>query len=682
MSSNENMEKEEEMNKTNPSPPSEQPEEEEVIEVAPDEDDAAEAVLESKKKFSFINILVFCIVVPLAIFHLYTAYFGVLDRHFQVGIHWLGIGTILVLTRPYKFKFGNIPAGRILDWILIVLNAFICVYMMWMSDRLVDMPGVYINLDILVAVIMVPVEFLITYKATGKVLPIICIVFILYAVFGNHFSGYFATTSFSATRILTTLFAGGDGMFGSNLMIPARFLFLFLLFGAIMNITGAGQFFVDVANSIVGRVRGGPAQAAVYSSMLMGMVSGSGPANVATTGTFTIPLMKKTGYKAADAGAVEAVASAGGMFMPPVMGQAAFLMSQMTGIEYGIIAASAALPASLYYLCLSAVLYFIARRQRFPKPDKTKLPKLGKTLKERWYYCAPLATIVFFIFNNYSPQRAVFYAIIAALLVCLLFERHRLSWSIFYGAVRKAAISCGPMAACCMMSGVIMSMINLTGLGLKISTIISNISGGNLLIILILTAAISLLLGMGMPASAAYVVLAVLLCPAITDMGVPPIAAHLFVLMFGVMSSITPPVAMSVYTACGIAKCGMWECGGRAVTFAAAGFLVPFIFCFDQSLLLMGSTFDIAMGAITALIGVVIMGMAISGWFIRDLHMITRLLLVPCSIAMLVSGPASLLPNTIGLVGAIVVIGANFILRKNRAEVDVAHTSTMEEDQK
>ena len=188
MSSNENMEKEEEMNKTNPSPPSEQPEEEEVIEVAPDEDDAAEAVLESKKKFSFINILVFCIVVPLAIFHLYTAYFGVLDRHFQVGIHWLGIGTILVLTRPYKFKFGKIPAGRILDWILIVLNAFICVYMMWMSDRLVDMPGVYINLDILVAVIMVPVEFLITYKATGKVLPIICIVFILYAVFGNHFS--------------------------------------------------------------------------------------------------------------------------------------------------------------------------------------------------------------------------------------------------------------------------------------------------------------------------------------------------------------------------------------------------------------------------------------------------------------------------------------------------------------
>ena len=680
MSKKEKLEKEE-MNETNPSPPSEQPEEEESIEVAPDEDEMAEAVLESKKRFSFTNILVFCIVIPLAIFHLYTAYFGVLDRHFQVGIHWLGIGTILVLTRPYKFKLGKIPAGKILDWTLIILNAFICIYMMYMSDRLVDMPGVYINLDILVAAIMVPVEFLITYKVTGKVLPIICIVFILYAVFGSHFSGYFATTSFSATRILTTLFAGSDGMFGSNLMIPARFLFLFLLFGAIMNITGAGQFFVDVANSIVGRVRGGPAQAAVYSSMLMGMVSGSGPANVATTGTFTIPLMKKTGYRAADAGAVEAVASAGGMFMPTVMGQAAFLMSQMTGIEYGVIAASAALPAGLYYLCLSAVLYFIARLQRFPKPDKSKLPKLGKTLKERWYYCAPLVTIVYFIFNNYSPQRAVFYAIIAALLVCLLFERRRLSWSIFYGAVRKAAISCGPMAAYCMMSGIIMSMINLTGLGLKISTIISDISGGHLIIILILTCIVSLLLGMGMPASAAYVVLAVLLCPAITDMGVPPIAAHLFVLMFGVMSSITPPVAMSVYTACGIAKCGMWECGGRAVTFAAAGFLIPFIFCFDQSLLLMGTPFDIVMAAITALIGVIIMGMAIAGWFIRDLHPFARLILVPCSIAMLVSGPASLLPNIIGFAGTIAVISINFILRKNHVEVDIEKVSTLEEDQ-
>ena len=679
MSDKQNLDREE-MNAANASPPQEEPEEE-IIEVAPDEDDVAEAVLESKKKFSFVSILVFCIVIPLAIFHLYTAYFGVMDRFIQVGIHWMGVGTILVLTRPYKFKVGKVPVGQILDWTLIVLNVFICIYMMYLSNRLVDMPGVYINLDILVAAIMVPVEFMITYKATGKVLPIICIVFILYAVFGSHFTGYFATTSFSASRILTTLFVGGDGMFGSNLMIPARFLFLFLLFGAIMNITGAGQFFVDVANSVVGRIRGGPAQAAVYSSMLMGMVSGSGPANVATTGTFTIPLMKKTGYKAADAGAVEAVASAGGMFMPPVMGQAAFLMSQMTGIEYGIIASAAALPACLYYFCLSAVLYFIARRQRFPKPDKATLPKLGKTLKERWYYCAPLVTIIYFIFNNYSPQRAVFYAIIAALLVCLLFERHRLSWSIFYGAVRKAAISCGPMAACCMMSGIIMSMINLTGLGLKISTIISDISGGSLLIILILTAAISLLLGMGMPASAAYVVLAVLLCPAITDMGVPPIAAHLFVLMFGVMSSITPPVAMSVYTACGIAKCGMWECGGRAVTFAAAGFLIPFIFCFDQSLLLMGSTFDIVMAAVTALIGVIVMGMAISGWFLRDLHPVARILLAPLSISMLVSGPASLLPNTIGLVGTIVVIGVNFMLRKNRAEVDVARASTLEEDQ-
>ena len=335
------------------------------------------------------------------------------------------------------------------------------------------------------------------------------------------------------------------------------------------------------------------------------------------------------------------------------------------------IAAAAALPATLYYLCLSAVLYFVARRDRFPKPDKSTLPKVSATLKGRWYYCAPLMTIIYFIFNNYSPQRSVFYAIIVSLLVCLLFERDKLSWKIMYGALRKAAVSCGPMAACCMMSGVIMSMINLTGLGLKISTIISEVSGGHLIVILLLTAMVSLLLGMGMPASAAYVVLAVLLCPAITSMGVPPIAAHLFVLMFGVMSSITPPVAMSVFTASGIAKCGGWECGGRAIQFAAAGFLVPFIFCFDQSLLLMGTPFDIVMAALTGLIGCVIMGMAIAGWFIRDLHPAIRLLLVPCSIAMLTSGPSSLIINGIGLVAAVLLICTNFMMRRSRVEIDI-----------
>jgi TRAP transporter 4TM/12TM fusion protein len=658
--------------------PSEQ-QEEEVIVVLPDEDEVAAGVLEKKKKYGFTNIFIFLIVLPLACFHLYTAYFGVLERYLQVGIHWAGIGAILILSRPYTFKFGKVPAGLILDWFLIISNFYICIHMMVLSNKLIEMPGIYTKWDIVVAAAMVPVQYLITYKATGKILPIIGTLFILYAFFGSHFTGYFSTMSFSFKRIVTTLYVSQDGMFGSNLMIPARFLFLFLLFGAIMNITGAGQFFVDIANATVGRVRGGPAQAAVYSSMLMGMVSGSGPANVATTGTFTIPLMKKTGYSAADAGAVEAVASGGGMFMPPVMGQAAFLMSQITGIKYGVIAAAAAIPASLYYFCLSAVLYFIARRERFPKPDKSTLPKLGATFRARWYYTAPIATIIYFIFNNYSPQRSVFYAIIVSLLVCTLFERNNISWGIMYGALRKAAVSCGPMAACCMMSGIIMSMINLTGLGLKISNIITAASGGRLLVALILTAIVSLILGMGMPASAAYVVLAVLLCPAIIGMGVPPIAAHLFVLMFGVMSTITPPVAMSVYTACGIAKCGIWECGGQAIKFAAAGFLIPFIFCFDQSLLLIGEPIHIVMGAITALLGCIIMGMAIAGWFLRDLQPVIRLLLIPSSIAILVSGPGSMLPNTIGFIATFSLIGINYAKNKSLIESDVARESTFDD---
>lgn len=638
--------------------------------IMPDENEIAEATLENRKKFSFVNIFIFCIVICLACFHLYTAYFGVMERYIQVGIHWAGIGAILVLTRPYKFKIGKIPAGTILDWFLIAANFYICVHMMVLSRKLVDMPGIYTSWDVSVAAIMIVVEFLIAYKVTGKVLPIICIVFLLYAFFGYHLPGYFATTQFSFKRIVTTLFISQEGMFGTNLMIPARFLFLFLLFGAIMELTGAGEFFVDMANSVVGRVRGGPAQAAVYSSMLMGMISGSGPANVATTGTFTIPLMKKTGYSAPDAGAVEAVASAGGMFMPPIMGQAAFLMSQITGIEYGSIAASATLPAVLYYFCLSVVLYLIARKQRFPKPEKDSLPKFGKTFKCGWYYCLPVATIIYFIFNNYSPQRSVFYAIVVSLLICVIFDKDRISLKIFYSALRKSAISCGPLAACCLMSGIIMSVINVTGLGLKLSAIISAASGGHTIIALFLTALVSLVLGMGMPASAAYIVLAVLMCPALTNMGVPVLAAHLFVLMFGVMSSITPPVAMSVFTASGIAKCGVWECGLRAIKFASVGFLVPFIFSFDQSLLLDGSIFDIVMAFATALLGCIIMGMALSGWFIRDLPLFVRLLLIPCAVALFISGSGSLLINGIGFAVAAVILTVNFIVKKSENGTD------------
>lgn len=638
------------------------------------------AATREKKKFDFVSIVIFCFVIPLTCFHLYTAYFGILDRYMQVGFHWMGIAAVLVLTHPYKFKFGRIPAGLILDWILIILNIAICIHMMWLSSRLVDMPGMYTHFDIIMGVIMVPVEFLICGKVTGKMLPIMCLICIAYAFFGSHFSGYFATESFSFNRIVTTLYVSADGMFGSNIMIPARFLFLFLLFGSIMSITGSGQFFVDAANSIVGRARGGPAQAAVYSSMLMGMVTGSGPANVATCGTFTIPLMKKVGYRPADAAAVEAVASTGGIMMPPVMGQAAFLMMQITGLAYAAIAAAATLPSILYFFGLSAVLYCIARRDRLPKPDKAALPKLGQVLKARWYYSAPLLTITYFIFANYSAQRAVFYAIIAALIVCLLVERHRLSWKIMYGALRKAAINVGPMAACCLEAGIIMSMINLTGFGLKISTIITDVSGGSLLIILVLTAILSLILGIGLPISTAYIMLAILLCPAIVGMGVPVMAAHLFVMMFGAISALTPPVAMSVFVAASIAQSGMWETGGRAMVFAASGFLIPFYFCYNQALLLMGTVPEIVVAFVVSLVGIIIMSMAIAGWFIRDLHLIARLLLAICAVPIIVGGthwPAVIA----GFVGFVLVSGVNYMIRKNRIEVDIARGSTLEEDQ-
>ncbi len=597
------------------------------------------------------DIAVFGIAIGMALFHLYTASIGVMTSYAQSAIHWAFVSSYIIITRPLKIK-----GGKIIDLLLLIMSVFISLYVIVLQEKAIQSAGIYTNTEVLISVLSVICVLLISTRMLGKILPVISILFIVYGLYGRYIPGVFKTGKFSFQRLMTELYANvSSGLYGQTLYVSAQFIFLFVLFGALLELTGAGTFFVDLAFSIAGKARGGPAQAAVYSSMLMGTINGSGAANVVTTGTFTIPLMKKVGYRGSMAGAVEAVSSSGGQIMPPVMGAVAFLMSELTGIEYGKIAIAALIPSILYYLTLSLSVYFTARKENIPAADESELKRFGDVLKNGWLFFAPLIVLVVMLVKGYSAKKSAFYAIIITMIVGFIKNRENMTLKNILYALKGAVAGIAPIAAACITAGIIMSVINITGLGLKISGIITGIANGNLMIALILAMLTSLLLGMGLPTSAAYMVLAVLVAPAIIKMGVIPMAAHLFILYFGALSTITPPVALSTFAAAGIAEASIWETGKDAMKLAATGFIIPFVFAYNYDLLMIGSAVNIVFAFVTALIGCVFLAMALIGWGGRNLNMVSRLILVPCAICLFISHPV--ICNIIGLaVGGLVLI--------------------------
>lgn len=609
------------------------------------------------KLLKITDFLVLALAIMLALFHLYSASFGVMPAYTQTAIHWAFVGSYIVLTKPLKFK-----GGLLIDYALVAVNIFLSIYQILLQERFVQTAGVYSQLDIYVSILAFIVAIEIARRSIGAILPSIAVVFLIYALFGNRLPGVFKTVRFSISRIAPYLFTSSDGLYGQTLYVSAQFIFLFVLFGTLLDMTGAGEFFVNIAFALTGKVRGGPAQAAVYSSMLMGTINGSGAANVVTTGTFTIPLMKKVGFKPAFAGAVEAVASNGGQIMPPVMGAVAFLMAEITGIKYGTIMLAAIPTAILYYLTLSVSVYVEANKQQIPLTPADQQLKAGKVFKEGWIYLVPLVLLMGLLVYGYSAQKAAFFTIIVSVMVGFIKSRHSMTPQRFVQAFKEALSGIAPIAASCLLAGVVMGVLNMTGLGLKVSSIIIEFSGGNILIALLLAMVTSLVLGMGLPTSAAYMVLAILVAPAIIGMGVPVIAAHMFILYFGALSTITPPVALSTFAAAGIAGAGMWETGWQAMKLAAAGFLLPFIFCFSPELLFIGTTGSIIFSLTTAALGCTILAIAIGGWFKVNLSWISRLILLPSAILLIL--PEPIIGNLIGL-----LLAATIFFMANRVKV-------------
>lgn len=512
------------------------------------------------------------------------------------------------------------------------------------------------------------------YRALGKILPTLCVLFIIYSLFGRYLPGVWESARMSVNRLASYLALSNEGLFGSALSTAANYIFLFVLFGSVLSFIGAGEFFVKIAFSAFGKVCGGPAQASIYSSMLMGMVNGSGAANVVTTGTFTIPLMKRTGFDANTAGAVEAVASNGGQIMPPVMGAVAFLMADATGMSYANVCIAALIPAVLYYLTLSVSVLSYAHKNKIPVHE----PEPGaettwQIFKKGWFYFLPIFCLIAMMVLGYSIKRSALITILLTFAIGLMTNRKKFTFTNLKNLCFSSAKSMMTVSIACMIAGIIVGAINVTGFGLKISGLIEALSGGSILLMGILTAVVCILLGMGLPTSACYIVLSILIAPAMVDIGVALPAAHLFVLYYGVGAAITPPVALAVFAAIGISGGEMWKTGIQAMKLAISGLLIPFIFLYNSDLLLynaatqtFGMTPMMMLSIATAFVGSAIIGLALFGWCGRDLKRLERLILIPCSVALMLNEPLWL--NGVGFLAAAVVLG-NAVLSSKKEGV-------------
>ncbi|HDR16733.1 MAG TPA: TRAP transporter permease [Desulfobacteraceae bacterium] len=495
-------------------------------------------------------------------------------------------------------------------------------------------------------------------RTLGWVFPVIAIVSMIYARFGEMLPGILAHRNYAFERIVGNMFITTDGVFGMLAGISATYIFLFILFGAMLRSAGGGEFFINLSFGLFGHVRGGPAKIAVVASSLFGMLSGSGTANVAGTGQITIPLMKRSGYKPHFSAAVETVSSAGGLMMPPIMGSAVFIIMEVLGVNYITIMKAACLMAVLYYVGLFLMIDLEAQKMGMEGLPKEELPSLKKTFKEGWFFIIPIAVLVFFLmYSRVSVTRAAFWATISIPFCTILGgSKGRMSFRQVLKGLQDGALTALPVIAILSVGGIVLGMITLTGLGLMMSGLLIKMSGGHLIVLLLLTMVASIILGMGVPPVAAYIVLAILVVPALINMGVYPLAAHLFVFYFATIAGITPPMAPDAFVAAGIADAPMMRTAFTACRLALVIFIIPYMFVYNNALLLVGSFWQIAHVCVTAFFGVLALASAAQNYLGGRLPFVLRALVF-------LGGACLIFPGLKSDVAGLVVVALLFGLR-------------------
>ena len=636
---------------------------------------SAEEVLQKYDKESnkrepkgFWNIVISAICIVFAIFQLYTATFGILDAHLQRAIH-LAFGFLLIFLLYPARKSWSRTAMHPFDILCAVVSAASAMYIFVNYQELVMRAGMNTETDFVIGVIGTVMVFEAARRVVGWPMITVAFVFMIYAFFGPYIPGILAHRGVGVQEMFDHLWYTTEGIFGTPMGVSSTFIYLFILFGSYLETTGLGKFFIDLANAVAGWAAGGPAKVAVLSSGLMGTVSGSSVGNVAGTGAFTIPMMKKLGYRPAFAGAVEAAASTGGQLMPPVMGAAAFLMAEFVGVPYFDVVKAAVIPALLYYIGVWLGVHYEAKKFGLKGTPREELPKFKELFLEKGHLAIPLVVIVYLLVSGYTPMRAALAAIVLSIVCACLRKSTRISpMQIVQGLIDGSKGVLGVLIACAT-AGIIIGVVTKTGVGLKVATALLDLSGGMLLPAMFFTMITSLILGMGVPTTANYVITSTIAAPALIQMDVPVLAAHMFAFYFGIVADVTPPVALAAYAGAGIAGANPMRTGVIAAKLAIAAFIVPYIFVISPELLMINATaFTIGYSAFTALIGMWGVSIAMIGFCQNLLNWPQRIMFFAGGLCMIIPGGVT------DAIGVVVLAAAFMWQRANKRKGAVTQT--------
>ena len=612
------------------------------------------------KKVSLI--LAICFVA----FHLYTAAFGTMPGIAQKSIH---LGFLLVIFYINAMVDSEKRWEQIFLGIMALFALGGCAYITILDENLQLRAGIVYASDILFAILLIIAIFEACRRKMGNPLVIITLVFVAYAFLGKYIPGFLNQPGMTLKKFTSLVYLTTDGIFGSPLYASASYVVLFVLLGAIMSVSGIGDYMTNLATSLFGHMRGGPAKVAVVASGFFGSISGSPTANVIGTGTFTIPMMKKHGFEPEFAAAVEATASTGGAIMPPIMGSTAFIMAEMLGIPYTAVAKAALIPAILYFLAVLFGVDIYAAKHGLKGIPRSQLPKVRSMLKQI-YMLAPLIFLIFCMaVFNMTIVRSGLLTIIVTLVLVEINPKTRMTkeqWLQIPVQTVKSAVSVG---IACAMAGIISGVIMGSGLGYRISSILTSVAGTSMLLLLVLTMVVSLIMGMGVPTTAAYLVLASLVAPTMIQLGIPPLAAHMFIFYFGCISSITPPVALAAYAGAGLAGCDPNKTGYKAFRLAFCSFLMPYLFVYNPVLLMEGGVLDILWSLVTALIGAYLLASGFEGFFFRwSLKWFERPLMILGAVMLIVPG---MVTDLVGIAIIVVEFVTEFMFKRSEKFVPV-----------
>lgn len=641
--------------------------------------------------------LVAVIAVAMSCFHFYTSGFGLLLAQKQGAVHLAFTLALVFLLYPASSKQSKTSGIPFYDFILGGIGVASALYLVVFFNDLVTRAGLPTQTDLIMGFLLIATLLEATRRISNPVLPCLAIVALLYCYFGRSMPDMLAHRGFNVARIVNHMYLGTEGIFGTPLEVSSTFVFMFILFGSVLEKTGLGKFIIDLSLALAGWSTGGPAKVAVVSSGLMGTVSGSSVANVCTTGMFTIPLMKSVGYEPHFAGAVEAVASTGGQIMPPVMGAAAFIMAQILGVPYIEVAIAAVVPALLYYFAVMVQVHFEACRLGLKGIPWKQLPPLLPLLKAKGFLLIPLIAIIYFLLAGYTPLKAAFNGILVSFVLSWLNKETRLTPDRIIEAFQSGARGAIGVACACATVGMIVGMGTLTGLALRIANAIVSLArvspDGSLaafaasifslapgleitaettalaltkIFTLFFTMIASLILGMGLPTTANFIVTSTMAAPALFLLGVPHMAAYMFVFYFGIAADLTPPVALAAYAGSGIAGSDPMKTGVTAFKLALAGFLVPYIYVYNPMLLFIDvEPLHMVQAICTALIGVFLLSMFTIGYFKAHLEWYVRILACLGAIGLLI-------PGTVSDIFGLVVLAVIYVIQSLKAKKNAA----------